>query len=62
MVKYTRITVEPLQRGDRTEWRVTAWVSETERILMAYCPTQEMAETVKAALLATGSKDSSGKP
>jgi hypothetical protein len=56
MVKYTRITIEPLQRGDRTEWRVTAWVSDNERTVMAYCPTKEMAETVKQALMGTGGK------
>jgi hypothetical protein len=61
MIKYKRITVEPLQRGERTEWRVTAWVSDKERILMAYCPTQEMAETVKQALMGTGGKTETTK-
>jgi hypothetical protein len=51
MAKYTRITIDSLQRGDRTEWRVTGWVSGEERVIVAYCPTKDMAETLKRSLL-----------
>ena len=57
MRTYRRVTIETIQRGGRTQWRVVGWVSFQEWATVVHCPNEEMAQQVKHALLETGGKD-----
>lgn len=53
MRTYKRVTIEPVLRGGRTEWRVIGWVSVQEWATVVHCPNEEMARQIKQALLET---------
>ena len=60
MPRYTRITIRPLKRQGEDMWCVVGWVSDRERLTVAYCPNEEMAQQIKQALMEASHRDGSG--
>jgi hypothetical protein len=61
MKTYTRVTIEIVERGGRTEWRIVGWSADEKPLTIAYCPNAEMAEQLKEVLTQAG-KDRSAPP
>ena len=54
MKTYKRVTIEIVERGSRTEWRIVGWSSDEKPLTIAYCPNAEMAEQLKEVLMQAG--------
>ena len=54
MKSYKRVTIEIVERGSRTEWRIVGWSSDEKPLTIAYCPNEEMAEQLKDVLIEAG--------
>ena len=54
MKTYKRVTIEIVERGSRTEWRIVGWSSDEKPLTIAYCPNEEMAEQLKDVLMEAG--------
>jgi len=54
MKTYKRVTIELVERGSRTEWRIVGWSSDEKPLTIAYCPNEEMAEQLKDVLVEAG--------
>ena len=54
MKTYKRVTIEIVERGIRTEWRIVGWSSDEKPLTIAYCPNEEMAEQLKDVLVEAG--------
>jgi hypothetical protein len=50
MQTYRRVTIEPVERGGLTPWRVLGWINDLEWVTLAYCPSKEVADVIKQAL------------
>jgi hypothetical protein len=58
MPSYKQVTIETLERGGQTEWRVIGWTSDGKPLTIAYCPNEEMALQLKQTLMEGSGLDS----
>jgi hypothetical protein len=61
MASYQRVTIEQVERGTVTEWRVIGWNTDGKPVTIAYCPNEEMARQIKQTLSGTGGEEKSPK-